>query len=203
MKRRRTRSRSRTPERYNPSRYHRSRSRSPPPRFSDFNSRRRGENRSPADRNRGKEHWLPVSPCLLQHDVTVEKSSTMMVTVAQRAQFSFRENKGCMVRITKWTGRDFIGCIHIKPQIVNLDENIELQIEVENPYPEKNIYLKKHDNIACLSILTSPIPSHVFSSVHSSYPEDYEHDKKRWFKVTSVVLHKKGMQLFHLGYLGC
>ena len=60
-----------------------------------------------------------------------------MVTVAPRGQFSFKENKGSMVRITKWTGRDYIGCIHIRPQIVTIDENMDLQIEVENPYPEK------------------------------------------------------------------
>ena len=99
-----------------------------------------------------------------------------------------------MVRITKWTGRDYVGCIHIKPQIVTLDENLDLQIEVENPYPEKTIYIQKYDKLACFSILSSPIPSGMFTSVGTVSADRYESDSKRWFKVTSVVLHKKGMQ---------
>jgi len=178
--------------------YRRSRSRSSP-RYTEY---RRRQSRSP-DRMRRSEQWVPVSPCTIQENVTLEKCSTMMVTVAPRSQFSFKGNKGSMVRITKWTGRDYIGCIHIKPQIVTIDENQDLQIEVENPYPEKNIYLQKHDSIACLSILTSPIPSAMFSSVHSSPADKYENGSKRWFKVTSVVLHKKGMQFILLGYHGC
>merc|ERR1712013_857160 len=69
---------------------------------------------------------------------------------------------------------------------------ILMQIEVENPYPEKKLYLRKYDNISCLSILTSPIPSALFSSINSSTADKYEDGNKRWFKVTSVVLHKKG-----------
>ena len=152
---------------------------------------------------RVSEHWVPVSSCTIQANITLEKCSTMMVTVAPRGQFSFKENKGSMVRITKWTGRDYIGCLHIRPQIVTIDENMDLQIEVENPYPEKTIYLKKHDSIACLSILTSPIPSAMFSSVHYSAADKFEKGSKRWVKVTSVVLHKKGMQFILLGYHGC
>ena len=178
--------------------YRRSRTRSSP-RYTEYRKRR---SRTP-ERMRISEHWVPVSSCTIQANITLEKCSTMMVTVAPRGQFLFKENKGSMVRITKWTGRDYIGCIHIRPQIVTIDENMDLQIEVENPYPEKNIYLKKHDSIACLSILTSPIPSAMFSSVHSSAAEKYENGSKRWFKVTSVVLHKKGMQFILLGYHGC
>ena len=147
---------------------------------------------------RRREQWVAVSPCSIQENVTLEKCSTMMVTVAPRGQFSFKENIGSMVRMTKWTGRDYVGCIHIKPQIVTIDENLDLQIEVENPYPEKKLYLRKHDNISCLSILTSPIPSALFSSINSSSADKYEDGNKRWFKVTSVVLHKKGMQFIHL-----
>ena len=151
-------------------------------------------NQSP-DRKRSSAHWVPVSPCTIQDNVTLEKCSTRMVTVATKGEFSFLINRGCMVRITKWTGRDHVGCVHIKPQIVTLDENLDLHIEVENPYPEKRIYLQKHDNIACLSILSSPIPSGMFSSVGTSSADRYESGSKKWFKVTSVVLHKKGMRL--------
>ena len=129
-----------------------------------------------------------------------------MVTVAAKGEFSFNENRGCMVRITKWTGRDNVGCIHIKPQIVTLDENLDLQIEVENPYPEKPIHLQKHDKIACLSILSSPIPSGMFTSVGTVSADRYESGSKRWFKVASVVLHKKGMQFWLVGrrmHYGC
>ena len=188
-----TRNRSWSRQRSVSPRYRRSRTRSMP-RYADYRKRR---SRTP-ERMRISEHWVPVSPCTIQENITLEKCSTMMVTVAPRGQFSFKENKGSMVRITKWTGRDYIGCIHIRPQIVTIDENMDLQIEVESPYPEKNIYLKKHDSIACLSILTSPIPSAMFSSIHSSVADKYENGSKRWFKVTSVVLHNKGMQFIFL-----
>ena len=130
--------------------------------------------------------------------MTIEKCSTMMVTVAAKGEFSFLENRGSMVRITKWTGRENVGCIHIKPQIVTLDENLDIQIEVENPYPEKNLYLRRHDKIACLSILSSPVPSVMFSSVGTASAGRYQSDSKRWFKVTSVLLHKKGMQVIFM-----
>jgi len=197
-RRRRSITRSRSWSRPKSYRYRRSRSRSSP-RYTEY---RRRPSRSP-DRMRRKEQWVAVSPCSIQENVTLEKCSTMMVTVAPRGQFSFKDNIGSMVRMTKWTGRDYIGCIHIKPQIVTIDENLDLQIEVENPYPEKKLYLRKYDNISCLSILTSPIPSALFSSINSSTTDKYEDGNKRWFKVTSVVLHKKGMQFIHLGYHGC
>merc|ERR1712013_933257 len=186
-RRRRSITRSRSWSRPKSYRYRRSRSHSSP-RYTEY---RRRPSRSP-DRMRRKEQWVAVSPCSIQENVTLEKCSTMMVTVAPRVQFSFKDNIGSMVRMTKWTGRDYIGCIHIKPQIVTIDENLDLQIEVENPYPEKKLYLRKYDNISCLSILTSPIPSALFSSINSSTADKYEDGNKRWFKVTSVVLHKKG-----------
>ena len=171
----------------------------------------RRESRSPHQRStsrcpgriRNSQHWVPVAPCTIQENVTLEKSSKMMVTVAAKGEFSFRENKGCMVRITKWTGREYVGSIHIKHQVVTLDDNLDLQIEVENPYPEKDIPLFIHDKIACLSILSSPIPSSLFSSVSSGSPDRYESDSRRWFKVTTVLLHKKGMKVHLLGCNGC
>ena len=163
---------------------------------------RRRESRSPG-RIRDSQHWVPVAPCTIHENVTLEKCSKMMVTVAPKGEFSFRENKGCMVRITKWTGREYVGSIHIKHQVVTLDDNLDLQIEVENPYPEKDIPLFRHDKIACLSILSSPIPSSLFSSVSSGSPDRYESDSRRWFKVTTVLLHKKGIKVHLLGCNGC
>ena len=186
---------SRSPQRRRESRatYMRRESRSP---------QRRRESRSPG-RIRDSQHWVPVAPCTIHENVTLEKCSKMMVTVAPKGEFSFRENKGCMVRITKWTGREYVGSIHIKHQVVTLDDNLDLQIEVENPYPEKDIPLFRHDKIACLSILSSPIPSSLFSSVSSGSPDRYESDSRRWFKVTTVLLHKKGIKVHLLGCNGC
>ena len=96
-----------------------------------------------------------------------------------------------MVKITKWTGIESVSCIHIKPQITTLNEHDELHIEVENPYSEKNLFIRKHEKIACLSILSAPIPSGLYSRVSYS-PDRFNTDSKRWFKVTNVVLHKKG-----------
>jgi len=150
--------------------------------------------------NRKNDHWLPIYCCPLQENINVEKSSTMIVTVAPRSQFLFRDNKNCMTRITKWTGKDQINCIYIKPQIVSIDEHLELQIEIENLDPDENVYLKKHESLACLSILSSPIPSSIYSSVHSSGTDHQEIGNKRWFMVASIVLHQKGMQFILFGH---
>ena len=56
-----------------------------------------------------------------------------------------------------------------------------------------NIY--KHDKVACMSILSSPPPSAMLSRINCS-PERYQSQDKRWFKVTTVVLHKKGEDFY-------
>ena len=117
--------------------------------------------------------------------------STAMVTVKAKGEFSFKDNPGCMVKITKWTGKDSVNSIHVRPQIVRLSESSYVSVEVSNTYQEKNISLYKYDKIACLSILSAPPPSSLFSSLSCS-PDRFETAERKWFKVTTVVLHKKG-----------
>ena len=95
------------------------------------------------------------------------------------------------IRITKWTGKDNVNFMVIKPQIVKLIESSLVKIEVSNPYPDKFLNIYKHDKIACMSILSTPPPSGLFNKLNCS-PERYGVADKKWFKVTTVVLHRKG-----------
>lgn len=114
-----------------------------------------------------------------------------MVTIKAKGEFSFRDNPGCMVKITKWTGKDSVSNIHVRPQIVSLTDRSSVSIEIANTYQEETISLLKYDKIACLSILSAPIPSRMFSSLSCS-PDRLQTGERKWFKVTTVVLHKKG-----------
>ena len=114
-----------------------------------------------------------------------------MVTIKAKGEFSFRANPGCMVKITKWTGKDSVSNIHVRPQIVSLTDRSSVSIEIANTYQEETISLLKYDKIACLSILSAPIPSRMFSSLSCS-PDRLQTGERKWFKVTTVVLHKKG-----------
>ena len=116
----------------------------------------------------------------------------MVVTIATKGEFSFSDNQGCLVRITKWTGKDCVDYIYIKPQIVTLDKNLDLRIEVENPNPERSVSLRRFDKIACLSILSSSIPPAVFSPGVTLPLDKLQTESERWFKVSTIVLHRKG-----------
>jgi len=119
--------------------------------------------------------------------------SSVTTHIKAKGEFSFKDNSGCMVRITKWTGKDSVPGVHIRPQIVSLDTKSHVKIEVENPGGEdtRTLHLLKHDKIACLSILSAPTPGGFFNKLNCS-PDRYETAARRWFKVTTVVLHKKG-----------
>ena len=90
--------------------------------------------------------------------VTLEKDSTRKVSVMAKDQFWFPCNKGLSAKMTKWTGQDYIGGVHVSPQVVQLTDSREIVIEVENPYDEKVLKLEKSDKLACLSVLCTPIP---------------------------------------------
>ena len=97
-----------------------------------------------------------------------------------------------MVRVTKWTGRDSIPNVRIKPQVVTLGDTPNLEIEVEGEGD-----LHRFDKIACLSILSTSIPPGLFTSAAShrlNWTDRTEDSDRRWFRVTTVVLHKKGGQ---------
>merc|ERR1719228_44226 len=135
--------------------------------------------------------WIPIAPCTLLDDVEIEGQSTMMVDISIKGEFNFKENVGCMVRITKWTGRDSVRNIEIRPQIVTLELTNTAQIEVENPFPNKNLFLQKNDKVACISILSAPTYPGLFRGL-SSCVDTYRTATKKWFRVASVVLHRKG-----------
>ena len=168
----RQRSRSCSPRgrRYSPMRFRRpgSRSRSPPRRWRPL--------------------WIAVSPLCLEEDVSVEKSSSRLVILSLKDQFSFPGNSGCKVKIAKWSGKDSVSSVVVSPQILALKEGHELEVEIENPYRDKTLQLRKHDKIACLSILSTPVGGQVSPSA----PHRYKTDSERWFRVTNAVLHRKG-----------
>ena len=170
----------------------RSRSRSPQHQYYHHHQyRRRSESRSKSPPRRKQSQWIPVTPCSIQEDVEVGSMSSMMVPIKAKGEFSFKDNAGCMVRITKWTGKDAVSNIHVRPQIVHLSNSSYVLICVDNTYQDRSISLHKHDKIACLSILSAPTPSRMFSSLSCS-PDRLQTGERRWFKVTTVVLHKKG-----------
>ena len=176
----------------------RSRSRSRSPSFTRRHGRGGGYNRrssrsrSPPRqfRDRERSNWIAVAPCTLQENVHLQRGVPVVVRIAPKGEFSFPENQNSMVRVTKWTGRDSIANVRIKPQVVVLGDTPNLEIEVEGEGD-----LQRHDKIACLSILSTSIPPGLFTSSSSSRLEwtDKTNDSDRkWFRVTTVVLHKKG-----------
>lgn len=134
--------------------------------------------------------WIPITPCTIQEDVEVEPMSTVTVNIKAKGEFSFKDNLGCYVRITKWTGKDSVDFLTIKPQVIKIDHSMA-RVEMSNTYSDKFLNILRHDKVACMSILSSPPPSAMLSRINCS-PERYQSQDKKWFKVTTVVLHKKG-----------
>ena len=90
--------------------------------------------------------------------ITLERNITRKVAVMAKDQFWFPSNSGLSVKMTKWTGQDYIQGVHISPQVVQLTDKREILITVENPYDEKVLRLAKSDKLACLSVLCTTIP---------------------------------------------
>ena len=138
--------------------------------------------------------WIPITPCTIQEDVEVEPMSTVLVNIKAKGEFSFKDNLGCYVRITKWTGKDSVDFLTLKPQVIKIESSL-VRVEMSNTYSDKFLNIYKHDKVACMSILSSPPPSAMLSRINCS-PERYQSQDKRWFKVTTVVLHKKGEDFY-------
>ena len=105
-----------------------------------------------------KKTWIAVSPCVIMDNLTLEEDTKRKITVVQKDQYYFPCNAGCMVKITKWTGQDHVGGIHVSQQTVTLEDKRDIDVVVENPYEDRQLKLEKLDKIACLSILSAPIP---------------------------------------------
>lgn len=155
-------------------------------------NRRSSRSRSPprAQRDRGRNNWIAVAPCTLDESITLQPGKVIKVKVAPKGEFSFKENQGCMVRVTKWTGRDSINNVKIKPQLVTVGSLPSMEIEIEGEG-----HVGRVDKIACLSILSAQIPSALFTSAASrrlDWCDRTQNSDRRWFRVTTVVLHKKG-----------
>ena len=150
----------------------RSWTRSPPPRW---RSRSRSPPRHGRYRSRSRSWspyggrwpqytrpmWIAVSPVSIENDVKLDKNTEQSVSVILRDKFWFESNKDCRVKITKWTGRDCISSLVIKPQVITLAEENKMDINIENPYYDKQIKLLQYDKIGCLSILSSPVPRSI------------------------------------------
>jgi hypothetical protein len=149
--------------------------------------------------NQKRQQWIPVTPCTATETVEIDKLGTILVRIAAKGEFSFKDNAGAMVRVTKWTGRDSVPDIHIRPQVVPLDENSSCEIEIYNPMPSKRVTVAKHDKVACISVLSCPPSSERYAAMDMS-PEQMADAPRRWFKVSAVVLHRKGI-LLRLGAL--
>ena len=107
------------------SRSYRPRLRSPRPQYYHHHHyRQRSRSRSGSPPQRGQSKWIPVTPCSLQEDVQVARMSTMMVTIKAKGEFSFKDNADCMVKITKWTGKDPVSDIHVERQIVSQTDSM-------------------------------------------------------------------------------
>ena len=117
--------------------------------------RTRGRGR---DSGRRRTHWIAVTPCVTLEAVSLERNTTRQVSVVTKDQFWFPSNSGLSVKMTKWTGKDYIQGVHISPQVVQLTDKREILITVENPYDEKVLRLAKSDKLACLSVLCTTIP---------------------------------------------
>ena len=126
----------------------------------------------------------------MQETIELESLATTLVRVGIKDEFAFQENAGAMVRVTKWTGRDSVPNIQIRPQIVTIDSELCMEIEVRNPFKDKKLFLQRLDKIACLSVLSGPLQMHQFERDIS--PQDMESDAKKWFRVAPMVLHRKG-----------
>ena len=174
-------SRSRSPRRRGSPRYS-------PLRFRRPHSRSRSPSRSPPRRYRPL--WIAVSPLSLLSDVSLEKASKCRVVLSLRDQFSFSTNSGSVVKISKWSGRESVNCVVVSPQVVTLQDGGEIEVEIENPYYDRTLRLRKHEKIACLSILTCPVPRHLSDTA----PDRYCTSTQRWFRVSQAVLHRKGGQ---------
>ena len=105
-----------------------------------------------------RSHWIAVSPCVIMDNITLEKVSKRPVSVVQKDQYYFPDNAGFDVKITKWTGQDHIGGVHVSQQVVKVEEKRDLDVMVENPYDDRTLKLEKLDKIACLSVFSVPIP---------------------------------------------
>ena len=135
--------------------------------------------------------WIAVSPVSIDTDYKVEKNSEEKVVVTLMEQFNFPSNKGAKVRISKWTGKDCLSSLVVKPQVIELQEENQMELTVENPYYDRGIKLLKHDKIGCLSILSTPVPR----SMRSNSPDRFQTSEARWVKVTHAVLHRKGTMI--------
>ena len=120
--------------------------------------------------------------------------STVLVNNKAKGEFSFKDNLGCYVRITKWTGKDSVDFLTLKPQVIKIESSL-VRVEMSNTYSDKFLNIYKHDKVACMSILSSLPPSAMLSRMNCS-PERYQSQDKRWFKLTTVVLHKKGEDFY-------
>lgn len=146
------------------------------------------------DQNHSQQ-WIPVTPCAILDDVDIGPGETKSVAIRAKGEFSFKDNSRCMVRITKWTGKDAMSSVQIRPQIV--ESRSSVYIDVTNPHSERGLELMQDDKIACLSILSAPTHPGLFRDLNCS-PDRYETEERRWFKATTVVLHKKGTIFFQM-----
>ena len=131
-----------------------------------------------------------MTPLSLTSDVSLEKASKCRVVVSLRDQFSFPSNTGGVVKITKWSGREGVNCAVVSPQVVTLQDGHEIELEIENPYYDRTLRLRKHEKVACMSILTCPVPRYLSDTA----PDRYGTSTQRWFRVSHAVLHRKGGQ---------
>ena len=132
-----------------------------------------------------------MSPLSLTSDVSLEKASKCRVLLSLRDQFSFSSNTGTAVKISKWSGRESVNCVAVSPQVVTLQDGHEIEVEIENPYYDRTLRLRKHEKVACLSILTCPVPRYLSDTA----PDRFSTSTQRWFRVSKAVLHRKGGQI--------
>jgi len=132
--------------------------------------------------------WIAVSPMSIEDDIKVDKNSEETVSVFVRDQFTFPSNVGCKVKISKWTGRDAVDNLMVKPQVIALKEENKMEMKIENPYYDRTLKLQKYDKIGCLSILSTPVPR----DARNLSPERFQTSDNRWFRMTHAVLHRKG-----------
>lgn len=121
--------------------------------------------------------------------------ANVTVRVGVKAEFVYDENIGCQVRMTKWTGKDTydnfnVRDLVIRPQIVTIDEHNCLEIEVHNPNKDRKLYLQKFDKIGCLQILSVPIERRAMDN--EKHIERAVHGNNKWFRVTNVVMQRRG-----------
>ena len=140
--------------------------------------------------------WVPICPCEMTSSVDIVPMGYITVRIGIKAEFVYDENIGCQVRMTKWTGKDMhdnanVRDLVVRPQIVTIDEDNCLEIEVHNPSNDKRLYLKKYDKIACLQILSVPIERRSFA--HEKHIERTVDGNKKWFRVTNVVMQRRGI----------